>query len=297
VRAGVAAGRDPSAEAMARWREGAVYRALAERFADCPLDDAEPVAVRAEMLLADHHWVAALLDPLVDALAANPFFEPKLRTGHDTARSVVTLFECPALLLTASVIRATAHARQPAPETLVVPGRIAITRYVRAGGAVLRRWRAQDGRCVPQSPRPLTDGLVHRFDGRHEAQQLAGLQGDVVQIVATVCVGSVTLARAYSAADGRLLRAATVDDASSRAEMLLTFLRVAGRADAGERFAAATHDRAHHLRWAAMREWLALDARAALPRLEAMAANDASAEVRAAAARTLEPVRRKLCPG
>jgi hypothetical protein len=77
--------------------------------------------------------------------------------------------------------------------------------------------------------------------------------------------------------------------------MLLAFLRLAGRADAGPQFDAATRDPAFHLRWAAMREWLALDARAAMPRLEAMMVADPHVEIREAAARTLATIR--LRPG
>jgi hypothetical protein len=80
--------------------------------------------------------------------------------------------------------------------------------------------------------------------------------------------------------------------------MLLTLLRVSGRADAGDVFDAATHGPAPHARWSAMREWLALDADAAAPRLDAMAAGDPDPEVRdlARATRALVARRRVACP-
>ena len=76
-------------------------------------------------------------------------------------------------------------------------------------------------------------------------------------------------------------------------KLLLAYLRAARRADAAPAFETATRAPAYFLRWAAMREWLALDARAALPRLRALA-HDTNAEVRAAARATLPQVQAAL---
>ena len=73
-------------------------------------------------------------------------------------------------------------------------------------------------------------------------------------------------------------------------------MRVQRRADAPAVFDAATRDASAHARWGAMREWLALDADAALPRLDQMAAEDADTEVRTLARATLELVERKRAP-
>lgn len=304
VRAAIAASRAPSLDAIRKWREGAEYRALERTFADCPLDEAEPAAERAERLLEDGGWIGALLAPLVDALAADAFFEPPFRQARDGLRTGAALFDCPAAGITASVLDAAAMALLPPPATIVFPGRIAVTRYLKAGRATLRRWRADPITpafsatgalpCVPLASLALADGDVHRSDGRTHAQLLEGAARDVVMVVATVRAGATPLLREYAIADGALVRVASADDRASRTEMLLTFLRLAGRADAGSRFEEATHDAAFHVRWAAMREWLALDARAALPRLAEMAATDANAEVRAAATLTLVAVRRRL---
>ena len=84
------------------------------------------------------------------------------------------------------------------------------------------------------------------------------------------------------------------DDAASRIEMLLIFLRVSGRADASALFDGASRHPAFHLRWSAMREWLMLDAGSARNRLAEMCARDPNAEVRAAAAATLPLLDRRL---
>jgi len=305
VRSAIVAGRAGSAETARRWREGGEYRALARAFADCP-DRADPIAERAERLFADTGWVGTLLAPLADALAADPFFEPPFRQSRDGVRTGATLFDCPALAITASVIDAAALAAQPPPETVIFAGQVSVTCYAKAGGATLRRWLAEPvtpafsaGTALPCRPLPPiapADGAVYRCDGRIQAQLLGGARSDLVLLVATIRAEAAPLMREYRT-DGPLARVASADEGASRTEMLLGFLRRMQRADAGPRFADATRDRAFHTRWAAMREWLALDARAALPRLAEMSEGDPNAEVRAAAARTLGLVRERIaCP-
>ncbi len=310
LRARIAASRETSRAVARRWLQGAEYRALESAFDDCPLESAEPAADRAERLFADDGWAAALIDPLVAALERDPFFEPPFKVSRDTRRFGAVLFDCPALSITMSIASATAMATLPAPTSMVFTGRMAVTRYLKAGGATLRRWRAgpvgaQFGAAValPAKALPtmtLADGDMVRLDGRIEAQLVAGAHADVVTLAATVRCDAAPLMREYAIVDGRLIRTASNDDRASRTEMLLAFLRLSGRTDAGEQFDQVTRGPAFHLRWAAMREWLALDARAARPRLAEMAMSDPNAEVRAAATRTLVTVERRLeerqCP-
>ncbi|MEP9358627.1 hypothetical protein [Sphingomonas sp. KR3-1] len=307
TRAAILAARAGGGAAVRAWRQGAAYRALEARFADCPLDDPGTALARATDLLAASGWAAELLAPLVAALAAEPLFEPPFKASRDGARIGLVLFDSPAVSLSACHSSAAAMRGRGVPASVTFSGRLAVTRYVRAGNATLRRWRAPlagpDFRaetappCAEAPPLRLADGEVHAIDGRCEAQLVTDAQGDLVTLVVTIRAGAAPLMREHATDDGRLLRVASGDDRASRAEMLLAFLRLAGRADAAPRFEEATRDPAFHLRWAAMREWLALDARAALPRLEAMAAEDAHDEVRAAAVQALALVRPRLaCP-
>lgn len=286
-RAAAIAARAGSAAIVRRWREGPEYRALVRLF------EAPEVAVdRAERLFADSGWAGALLAPLVDALAADPFFEPPLRFNRDATATGAVIFDCPAVSIIASVSSAAAMRSQPPPSAIVFSGFTTVTRYERAGGATLHRWRSDPFAALP--PLPLHDGDVHRNDGRVQAHRVEGARTDMVQLVATIRAGAAPLIREHAIAGGGLLRTASADEGASRTEMLLAFLRHAGRADAGARFAEASRDAAFHTRWAAMREWLALDARAALPRLAEMAECDANAEVRTAALRTL-PIVEAAC--
>jgi hypothetical protein len=304
TRAAILASRAVAGETVRAWRRSPAHRALDAAFADCPLDDPDTTLARAAALLGDGDWAADLLAPLVEALAADSLFEPPLKVSRDGARIGLVLFDSPAVSLSACHSSAAAMRARGMSASVTFSGRLAVTRYVRAGSATLRRWRTEaagaDFRadtapvCAEMAPLQLADGDVHAIDGRCEAQLVTALQGELVTLVATIRAGAAPLMREHATDDGRLLRVASGDDRASRAEMLLAFLRLAGRADAGPCFAEASHDPAFHLRWAAMREWLALDARAALPRLEVMAAGDPHPHVRSAATQALTLVHQRL---
>lgn len=287
LRGALAASKTHSREVALRWRGLPEVRALHAAFADCPTDAAEPAADRAQALVADTAWIDALLAPLLTALAEDPLFEPPFKPRRDAARTGFTLFDSPAVSLVASVTHAAALGT---PATVVLSGRISVTHVLRAGGAAWQRWRlAADGEsCTCTAPVALVEGAVDRVDGRQETRLLMGGSADIVTLTATVRAGAAPLLRAFDCATGRLTGMADADDRNSRAQMLLAFLRASGRADAEPCFEAATRDPAHQHRWAAIREWLLLDAGAALPRLARMAGEDPHPMVRAAARRTLD---------
>ncbi|MEG3181711.1 hypothetical protein [Sphingomonas sp. LT1P40] len=298
--------RHRSAPVNAAWLSGP-QREVAARFAGLNCPDA--VAGMAEILLSDSEWVARLLAPLIDALHADPWFEPPFKVSRDGLRTGAVLVDCAAVSIAATVTSATALNRLPPPATVVIPGRVTITRYVRGGDAQMRRWRADPAAadfsatdtspCREQVPVILRDGMQIRHNGQTDGHVIVGTERDIVAITATVKPGAAPLMREYAVADGRFVRAASADDAASRTEMLLTFLRVSGRTDAAGSFDAASRHPAFHLRWAAMREWLMLDARNAYPRLAAMRDGDQNAEIRSAANATLQVLDQRLaqpCP-
>lgn len=289
LRGALAASQVHSRKVARHWHALPEMRALHRAFADCPLDKTEPAAERAAHLLADGSWITALLDPLLEALSRDPLFEPPIRSRRDEVRTGLSLYDSPAVSLVASVTHAAAL---PKPRRIVFSGRVTVTRVLRSGGAHWRRWRTDDRgeACLGMPPVALAEGQTARLDGRQEARLLAGATGDVVLLTATIRAGAAPLVHAFDRASGRLVRVADGDDRSARAQMLLAFLRASGRDDAEPCFETALRDPAHQLRWAAMREWLMLDAGAALPRLARMAGEDPHHQVRAAARRTLATV-------
>lgn len=267
----------------------AVRRAVAPRFAG--LEAPDTILAEARGLLADSVWIADLIAPLVDALRVDPWFDPALRFTRDSLRTAVVLADLPEVTLTASVTSAARLAQLALPATVVLSGRRALTLHVCAGHAQVRRWRlAETGprHCVEIERQTLRDGDLVAIDGRREGRLIVAADRDVVTVTATAKPGADPLMHEFSTWDGRLVRSATADDRTSRAELLLTLLRASGRSDAADCFELISSDAAFHLRWAAMREWLMLDARAARPRLAEMAAGDPDAGVRAAAAQTLD---------
>ncbi len=298
-RAALAAAQARSFAIAAEWRESDAYRALTEAFDAAPPDDAEAVAEVALRILGRPEMVTGLFDQLTAALADDPWFEPPFRVSRDRLRVGAALFDHPLAAISATVMSAAALAEMPPPASIAVSGRLALVRYVRGGGARLRLWTADPAgpdfssdRARPAEPLgtvALADGMILRIDGRTRATLTEGAASDVVTITVTVRVGVAPYQREYALPGGEFVRMATLDDGAARTQMLLTFLRHAKRADAAPWFEAATCDGAFFLRWSAMREWLALDARGALPRLRAMA-DDPNMEVRAAAVAMLPMV-------
>lgn len=302
----LAGARTRSAPVNTGWLTGPLA-AVTASFAG--IDDAAAAEARAALCLADPGWTEKLLTPMIDALRADPWFEPPFKVSRDRLRTGVVLLDCPAVAISATVTRAAELNRLPEPATVILPGRLTLTRYVRGGGARMRRWRAEPAgtgfsaaTAAPAreiAPRILEDGALIRQDGRTGGHLLTGAERDIVALTATIKPGADPLMREYAIADGAFVRAACADEAASRIEMLLTFLRVSERGDAGALFESTSHHPAFHLRWAAMREWLMLDARAARDRLAEMHATDPNAEVRSAAGTTLAPLEQRLsqpCP-
>ncbi|RDE07120.1 hypothetical protein [Sphingomonas aracearum] len=269
-----------SRRAALAWRGSEPWRRAADCFAQART--AEEVAAAATALFADRGWLGQMIAPLVEALAADPWFEPPLRVRRDGARIGAVLFEGETAAITASVLRGGAA---PAA-SVVVPGRMAVVHHV-AGRARLRLWRVKGDRVVEQPGREVQAGDTLVLDGRTTGHQHEPVGGDLVTVTCTTELEAGPLVREYRRGDGALLRTATRDDRAARAQLLLAFLRADGRREAGDCFAAASRDPAWFLRWDAMREWLALDAAAALPRLAEMARTDPHGDVRAVAAATL----------
>lgn len=291
-----------SVAAARAWRRGAAYRFFDAAFAR--QTDAEALADRSVGLLADDALITDLFAPLVSALRDDPWFEPPFRVSRDGLRIGAVLVDTPQVVVSASVTSADRLARIGAPATVIVPGRLTVVCYWQAGGVKVRRWAAGSvaagatlatlAPCTELETLHPRDGQVVVIDGREQAQLLVGAHADVVTLTATIRADAAPLMREYRIVDGAPVRLGMLDDRGARGDMLLALLRHSGRADAGDCFADATHDAAYFRRWSAMREWLALDVRAALPRLRAMALDDPHAEVRAAATATLAVVEAQL---
>jgi hypothetical protein len=300
-RAALHAAAARSAHVAAGFVDHPVTRMLRSTFVS---EDAGQLTDAAERLLADDAWVGEMLTPLIAAAQADPLFEPPLEAQRDAVRFSTVLFDQPTVTITATVLSADALAVAGPARSVTVAGRRSVIRYVRAGEARRQLWTAEPAgadfraagarHAVLASDQPLEDGMVVRLDGGTQGQVLGGATSDIVTISVTIRPGASAYVREYAVADGALLRCAMLDERPARTQMLLAYLRLAERLDAGPCFAAAARDDAFFLRWPAMREWLALDARAALPGLRGMAAGDPHDEVRGAAHATLAMIEARL---
>ena len=279
----------------ADWRKGAGYRQARAAFAGAGLT-ARQLARRAAKLLRDDQWIGVLIEPLLAALGEDDWFQPPLRVSRDPLRIGAVLFDDPQLTISATVLSADVLASLPPAQSVVVPGRLAVVRYCRGGGARLRRWQAEAitgafsaenaAPCRPIKPLSLRDGDVLLVDGRRQASVIEAAIADIVTITATIRIDSAPFMREYAVSDGNLRCIAALDGQASRAQMLLAYLRHHGRGDAGPSLDAASRDPAYFLRWSAMREWLVIDVAGALPRLREMV-DDPNEQVRRAALQML----------
>ena len=259
-----------------------------------------PDAILAALMpwIADTRWVPVRLETALDLIAGDPFARPPLRPvgGGGGAGGLI--------LVDRGVVRISLQlhpAGVAAPATaLFVPGRSAV-RVLGCGGAMLHRHRvavsaAEEAGCFTAAdasrvrsarPRALVRDEIWTFDGARTAFTLSHVRADVLLLELAVQPPSSLPVRSYDLASGRLLHVSASRRDSSFRQMALTLLRSFGRTDAAPLFATETETGDFSARWAAMREFVALDAVAARPHLARMAAADLHPEVRHAAAATL----------
>jgi hypothetical protein len=159
-----------------------------------------------------------------------------------------------------------------------------------------QRYRIVGGRALPAAGEVWPTGRVAACDERQEAFCLSPLPRPQHFLRAQIAPPGPVHACRFDRASGAPVAAETIDERPARALMLLSLLRTQGRRDAAAQFAEALDAPLADHRWAAMREYLALDTQHALPALRAMAQDDVDDRVRAIATRTLNQVASPPCP-
>jgi hypothetical protein len=302
---------DPSAQGHTRQAMVDAARALAclpglvplaEGLAAAEREGADAVLALARTLLDDEAAVRDCLDLLIARAARDPFFRPPLRAVGAQVQTGLLLFHKPSLSIQLSVMSAERIAekrfrRGGAAASIFFTGQRSLFRFLDAGGATLSLWEVPEidaqfvaegsGQCRMIGRRALADGDVIEVDGRRNSFIVEDAPSDLVYIQATTPLGAGPVSAEYDWATRRLVGTSGTDDAGSRIQLMLTLLRASGRRDAAPLFAGFSASGPFHARWQAMREFLGLDAEAALPRLRAMAAGDPHPEVRSAAAEAL----------
>lgn len=254
------------------WRSGAAMAAL---------DLAGDPAVAAA-LVADGDWAAAVLSPLL----ARPDAAWPLAGRVAGDRATLMIERRADLVLAVTTLR---PGGEP-PGGVIAGGRQSFVRVL-GGRGHLDRWEAgvvgadfSAATASPLGPRRSVDvtcGSALAIDGRREGHRFVPAEGGLILLTLTLAVDAAPLLRDYALPGGQLRRVAAAEGDAALAAMLVEVLGALGGGTVA--LAAASAHPAFFVRWAAMRHWLAQDARGAAPTLARMAVADPHPEVRAAA--------------
>jgi hypothetical protein len=251
--------------------------------------------------LFDRLPVADVVEALIARCRADPFFLPPLHLLTSEVHSGLLLFHHEHLSVGLGVtgldLLAAKKTFRRGGASIAFTGVSNLFRYIKAGDALLSFWEApritggfraeQAGECRLIERRRIQDGEEFLIDGSRESFVIEHAAGDIVYLQATVQTGAAPLIVEYDSDSLQFVNASSADEASSRVQMMATLLREMDREDAVPVLRELLGTPHFYTRWHMMREMLALDADAALPDLQLMAACDPHPEVRAAAARTL----------
>lgn len=261
----------------------------------------EAVLALAQAFVATPGAIAEVVGMLIAAAAEDPYFRPDLGLMSSAVHSGLLLIDHPALHLTLGLMSADAIAAKRAERrggaSLVFTGRRMAFHFIKSGGATLSLWEApgigpgftaeDSGRCRLARRILIEDGQRIDINGLSDAFVVEAAERDIVFVCAETSLGAGPLSVEYDWGTRRFVGASSTDEASSRTQMMLALLRIMDRRDALPLFREMLRSEHFYARWQAMREFLALDAVAALPHLREMAAADPHREVRLAAAQTL----------
>jgi hypothetical protein len=261
----------------------------------------DAVLALAEDFVSTPGAIAEVLGVLIVAAAADHFFRPHLDAVSSEVHSGLLLVDHPALNLTLGIMSADAIAAKRAGRkggaSLVFTGRRTAFHFIKSGGATLSLWTApgigagftaeDSGHCRFVRRLRIEDGQKIDVDGLRSAFIVEEAERDIVFVCAETSLGTGPLSVEYDWRTRRFVGASSTDEASSRTQMMLALLRLMDRRDAVPLFREMLRSEHFYSRWQAMREFLALDAGAALPHLREMAAADPHCEVRQAAVQTL----------
>ena len=309
---------DPRRTAASRERTQAAARRmhasppLAEfRTAIDGAETSASVAAAIDRLFAAPSWVEDLLADWTGDTAADPWFMPPFRAVSGKFHQSALIVDEPKAAVALAVLdaeRLAAYKRAGGGMGSVnFAGRRIVLRFLRAEGATLEMWRApqldeefrasKGGRARRIATRRLVEGETLWLDTAERSYVIESAAGPTVFLQGEVRIGGALVSREYDARTGELVAATSGSEADTRAELMLVFLRRASRTEAAPLFEQYAREAPFHLRWQAMREWLALDAQSALPMLREMAASDPHPEVRAAAKSALAMIDERMpCP-
>jgi hypothetical protein len=290
-----------AAEVAGRLRRLPSLKRLADELEMARHGGADSVLALAASFVATSGAIEEVLGALIAAARDDLYFRPHFDVTSSEVQSGLLLIDRPALSLTLAVMSADAIAAKRAERrggaSLTFSGRRKAFHFIESGGATLSLWEApkigagftadSSGRCRFVERLRLQDGQTLDVDGRRFTFIVEETERDIVFVGAETDLDAGPLSVEYDWGTRRFIGASSTDETSSRTQMMLAFLRIMERGDAMPLFREMLRSEHFYARWQTMREFLALDAGAALPHLREMAADDPHCEVRRVAAQTL----------
>ncbi|MGF1550609.1 MAG: HEAT repeat domain-containing protein [Sphingomonadaceae bacterium] len=285
-----------------RWKKHPIHRAFVERLDS--LDGREEILEAALDFMRRFARSPELIAGLIAEAGNDPYFRPPFYSLKSDLYNGLLLLEHEQLSIVLSVIGVDELAAKKSSdrEQVTIPfiGSDNAYHFLKAGGATLSIWEAppvgadfsvgQSSRCRLREQRRMEDGDTLVIDGRSESFSIDHATSDIVYLHAALLKDAAPVTVEYDHETLRYVSASATHEVSSRLQLMATLLRVADRQDAAPAFAELTEKGDFFTRWHVMREFLALDAEAALPCLRRMADSDPHPEVRETARRTLEMI-------
>lgn len=237
--------------------------------------------------LRDTGWLDDALASQIKQMASDPLHLPPARASRAGVQRHLVLARHPRFSLAVTLLPA---ATSPMPKDAPVhfSGQVTMTRVL-AGAALDATLFVRDTMGLAQRTEDisLAPGDILDLDEHRRTCRIRPGPHPVALLRATIAPLDAPLASSHDPHNGICIAQSHRDEESARTLMLLSLLRTSGRRDAAPHFEAATLARHPHQRWAAMREYLALDTAAALPGLHHMARHDDDTELRYLAEATL----------
>lgn len=285
-----------------RWSRHPLFAELHRDVDALAAPDREQLRAIAERFMARRDELDTLIDELIAASAADPYFTPPFTAVSSDIHIGLHLFEDPRLSIALGVTSLDALAAKKSgrrgPTSIGFTGFLTLFSFVKAGSATLSFWEAPEGGanftaqdvapCRKTGERTIMDGETIVIDGRRESFIIEHAASDIVYLQAVIRVGAAPVAVEYDSASLAYVGASSTDEASSRLQIMSSLLRLMDRTDAAPILAEALKSPHFYTRWHVMRELLALDAELAFPHLVRFAAEDPHPDVRAAAKATLD---------
>lgn len=289
--------------ASATWAHHPLKTELETRLAALPERSAAAVLDAARSYLGRDEDLAEFVAAMIAGSRADPFFRPPFQPISSDVQSGLLLFHNRDLSISLGIssvdMLAAKKAGPRGAASISFTGITSLFRFLKAGGATLSFWEApvigddfvaaHAGQCRFVERRRIFDGEEIVLDGRCRSFVIEHADSDIIYFHAMVRPEAAPLTAEYDSKTLAFAGASSTDEAASRMEIMVSLLRTMEREDAVPLIVEVlTSSRHFYTRWHVMRELLALDADAAQPHLERMAAADPHPEVRAAARQTLD---------